>query len=286
MVPTHSSSSVAETVRAERMWAGIAALLLCYYGFFAGMIPLSAAADVLLYTAKFGGIAMIISVIALQTGKPLALAYDGVASLLIGGALVVSGIMWLTGGGGFQGFLNIIFGAMFASSGWRNWNGWMRLRPAGAPQARPVHQSPPPDSSEPARPPSTQRPPPPSDSLAGRIKRHRASDTAEPARDAAPPSQPPQPKTLPSNDSPSPGTKTPDFSLEPPAPEQPPADLKPTELSPDNLASCDSKDADPAIAETDEPSQTKPAQSKPAPTPPPQGFLASFAEPPDTPTSD
>jgi len=272
MHPAHSSSSIAETVRAERMWAGIAALLLCYYGFFAGMVPLSAAADVLLYTAKIGGVAMVISVIVLQTGKPFALAYDGVASLLIGGALVVSGILWLTGGGGFQGFLNIIFGAMFASSGWRNWNVWMQIRSTAMPQARPIHESTSSLSIEPPQPSPRpiDRPQPPSDSLAGRINRHREGESAAPAHDAtAAPSDAPQPMhSAPQEVSP-PSTKTPDFTLESPASIRPPTPTQPS------TESKSANDGTPDTEKIDKPAKSKPESPPPAP---PQGFLASFAD--------
>lgn len=181
MYPSHSTNSVADMVRAERTWAGIAAVLLCYYGYNVALPGTTFAEGLFCYTLRIGGPALVLSVLLLQTGKLFALAYDGIISILIGVGLALSSVLWLMrGGGGFQTYLNIFFGILFFHAGWRNWNVWTQMRTV--------------DLTAPRRPPEpvprTTRHVPPSDSLSGRIKQHREQHAADQAPSEARPPAP------------------------------------------------------------------------------------------------
>ena len=247
MYPPHSSQAIPEMVRAERTWAGIAAVLLCYYGYYVSLPGSTFAEWLFCYTLRIGGPALVLSVLLLQTGKLFALAYDGVVSILIGVGLAVSSVLWLmSGGGGAQTYLNIFFGILFFNSGWRNWSVFAQMQSV--------------DVSAPRRPsdPRTQptRDQSPSDSLAGRIKRSREQE-------------PQDPPTVPTPDiaepaSPDPGpTPAPELTLDPPArvesPTIPQASAKPPVE--DDLA--------------DPPSSL---ESMPPLSSSTKGFLASFAD--------
>ncbi len=92
-------------------------------------------------TLEFGGWALAITAVLLFTGKLPMLAVDAVVCGLIGILLALSGLLVL--GGGLQAMINIIFGVMFGSSGWRSWREFSSLRNAyRAPktaQAKPAH---------------------------------------------------------------------------------------------------------------------------------------------------
>lgn len=248
MYPPHSSSAIPEMVRAERTWAGIAAVLLCYYGYYVAMPGSTFAEGLFCYTLRIGGPALILSVLLLQTGKLFALAYDGIVSILIGVGLAVSSVLWLMGGGGgAQTYLNIFFGILFFNSGWRNWSVFKQMQSV--------------DVSSPRRPADPETQPtqhlPPSDSLAGRIKRQRETQPAEPTRESTPPAESsaqPQPVSPPASEIPF---------------DQPPVPEVPSEPTPQQVE---------PSAEAD---STKPPfslKSMPPLSSSTEGFLASFAD--------
>ena len=286
MYPHNQTARTARIVRAERMWAGVAALLLCYYGFFAGFIPLTPAAKLMVYTVRFGGVAMVVSVVGLQTGWVVALAYDGIASMLIGAGLAISGAMWLSGGGDFQGMLNIVFGVMFAASGWRNWTTFNNLRAAAATPSQPLH---PPGGARGSVHGDAQAgatgdahvgtPPAPGDSLAGRIRRQREQDRVQ-AQRISESGGFAAPRADVTSDAPAAVEAAPESAANP--------DMAPNPTTASNTASVPDPQSDlnPAPQSPDESDHTDAPGSEPPAPAPPEGFLAGFADPEKPPQAD
>lgn len=121
--PRTPNQTIAAAVRSRALWPGIAALLLCYFGFFYYSGGVTTGGWVLFYTLRLGGVAMAVSTLLLLTGWKTALAIDGIASMLIGGGLFASGMLMISGDT-TQGLLNLVFGYMFASSGWSSYSDW------------------------------------------------------------------------------------------------------------------------------------------------------------------
>ncbi len=71
------------------------------------------------YTLQFGGGAMALAAVLSLAGVPLALLYDAIVSIFIGVALVVSGVL-VYADKPHQAVFNILFGLIFAHSGYRN----------------------------------------------------------------------------------------------------------------------------------------------------------------------
>lgn len=121
--PRTPNQTIAAAVRSRALWPGIAAVLLCYFGFFYYSGGVTTGGWVLFYTLRLGGVAMAVSTLLLLTGWKTALAIDGIASMLIGGGLFASGVLMISGDT-TQGLLNLVFGYMFVSSGWSGYNDW------------------------------------------------------------------------------------------------------------------------------------------------------------------
>jgi hypothetical protein len=179
---------VASVVRSQALSAGIAAALLLYFGFTS--IWFSAAVT-LEFTLKVGGIAMAVSTVLLITGIPFALLFDGVAAMVIGAGLALSGIRWCVDIQriDFQGLLNFVFAAIFASSGWRNYQSYRTVMSATTGSGGENHGY----AERPEESPYQQAPPPPPDhSLGSQLldrARHEPRDEA-PAKSQDPPIEP------------------------------------------------------------------------------------------------
>lgn len=161
-----------DSVRRNAGSVGIAAALLIYFGFLAGLISPTGTSLfdwgnwIFFHTLRVGGIAMAGITVWSMLGRPVALLADALVSIVIGVLFVLSGVIMLIDGGRGQAFLNIIFGVMFASAGVRNgrvWAGRMTTRTNSAdnepgvfeaagrsdvPEARPAESI----SSAPAKP--------------------------------------------------------------------------------------------------------------------------------------
>ena len=130
---------VASVVRGNVWSVAIGAALLCYYGFKALATPegtdLFSRSNLLFFhTVRIGGLALAVLAVWCWLGKPLALAVDGVVSVLIGVLFILSGGGMLIDSGGSIGFntiLIMLFGMMFFGSGRRNWQTYRHLVAGG-----------------------------------------------------------------------------------------------------------------------------------------------------------
>lgn len=120
------NESIAARVRSNAWSAGIAAVLLCYFGFavfqFQPVTNAFTAGDAVFnYTLRIGGIAMVLVTLMSLAGWLPTLIVDAVASFSIGLALILGGVLMGIGGGfGVNQILYMVFGATFVSAGLRN----------------------------------------------------------------------------------------------------------------------------------------------------------------------
>jgi len=160
--PSLPSPAVAAAVRSQAVWALIAAIMMLYFGFYQiSVIHDSFSARLLVYTLRYGGIAMAVSAALLATGRPFALAVDGVFSLAIGAALALSGILWIATVKtlSLDTILELVFGYLFFTAGLRSFREYRQLMrptapPADEPMATPDHASAQPYASTYAPPPA------------------------------------------------------------------------------------------------------------------------------------
>ena len=117
-------------VRGQALWAGIAACIMLYFGLRTGSSD-NLSGDVLRYTLVYGGICMAVSTLLLLSGQRLALLFDGLVAMAVGGALILSGLLWF----GYlrtidlTGILGLVFGYLFFTSGLRNYKDYVQSRP-------------------------------------------------------------------------------------------------------------------------------------------------------------
>ena len=117
-------------VRGQALWAGIAACIMLYFGLSA-VFSDNLSGDLLRYTLVYGGICMAVSTLLLLSGQRFALLFDGMVAMAVGGALVLSGLLWL----GYlrtidlTGILGLIFGYLFFTSGLRSYKDYVQTRP-------------------------------------------------------------------------------------------------------------------------------------------------------------
>jgi hypothetical protein len=189
-----------ETDERARVWvrqnagsAGIAALLMLYFGFSALAAPtgtgLFERSNWLLYnTVRIGGVAMAVIAAWSLLGNPLVLAVDAVVSTAVGLSLIVSGGGMLIGGGdAFQNAMLILFGMMFVGAGVRNGRLFAHLsarerRASNADARLPV------DDEAPVAPVDTLQP-----SLAARLAERSRQKADTSAQTPAEPESPPTP---------------------------------------------------------------------------------------------
>ncbi len=165
MAQTRDQAHIAEVVRRNTMAAAIAALLLCYYGYYGLSEPvvtdLFTRSNWLFYhTLRIGGVMMGGLAAWSLTGMVQALAVDGVVSILIGGLFALSGGGMLIDGGGvsMNTILIIIFGMMFFGTGRRNWLTYRHLTAGGRVSMAEVFTM-----EETMVPPSVSQPAPPTE---------------------------------------------------------------------------------------------------------------------------
>jgi hypothetical protein len=117
---TLQTADTARIVRSNALYAAIAAVLMLFYGFSGEWVAAAATLEV---TLKMGGIAMALSTVLLLTGRPFALLYDGIATMVVGGGLALSGIRWCVDiqAVDFNAALKFVFAALFISSGRRSY---------------------------------------------------------------------------------------------------------------------------------------------------------------------
>jgi len=238
----------AREVRSQVVWAAISAVLLLYFGWGRGeVINYTSGAAILDWTCKIGGLAMALSTLVLLTGKPWALLYDGVAALAIGVGIFLGGVLWLGGGIDTQGLLMLVFGYLFAQSGWHSYSMWSDSN-TGARPSQSLHAY----DADFERKYDRVRDAPPSSSLASQLRNRQSQppdsdDEQSASADVA---------TVDSSEDV-------DWSLD----EQP--------------ASSDESASEPEQTTDDAPAskQSRPPQPPPADDDPSGGFLASFADP-------
>ena len=114
------AASASSAIRRQAVWSAIAAGLLLYFGKSVDWELVSTGGAVIGPLIMFSGYLMIASTVLLLSGVPFALAFDGVASMLIGLVLAISGGVLLMQGIAAQGMINMVVGFVFASSGWNN----------------------------------------------------------------------------------------------------------------------------------------------------------------------
>ena len=117
-------------VRRQALWAGIAACVMLYFGLSAGFSD-NLSGEVLRYTLVYGGVCMAASALLLLSGQRVALFFDGMVAMAVGGALILSGLLWF----GYlrtidlTGILGLVFGYLFFTSGLRNYKDYFQSRP-------------------------------------------------------------------------------------------------------------------------------------------------------------
>lgn len=148
-----NSGLVREQTAQYAIGTAIGAACMLYVGFGLSLEGIStsglynSSVDALTWMMKIGGIAMAVTAALLWAGVGLALLIDGVLTLAVGGAMLIIGGIWITHSD-MQGFLLLIFGAVYISSGWSCWragrglNAWQQM--ASADDQVAVGASPPP----------------------------------------------------------------------------------------------------------------------------------------------
>ncbi len=127
---THSEMS---RVRQNVFPAGVAALILLYFGFavfeFQAVKDTFTLGDTLFnYTIRIGGIALAILAAASLSGRAVVLLADAFVSILVGAGLILGGLLMMAGGAMTTGyFLYLIFGGLFVSSGMRNLRDYRKI---------------------------------------------------------------------------------------------------------------------------------------------------------------
>lgn len=131
---SQEADAIRSTVRRNAIWAAGAAVIMLYFGI-GTSIPHGTVAPqtqgwfLFLYALKVGGAALILSALLSLVGIPLALMYDAVASVAIGLALAVSGVL-IYRDSSYQALFNLAFGALFVHCGYRNWREFNLVSPA------------------------------------------------------------------------------------------------------------------------------------------------------------
>ena len=117
-------------VRRQALWAGIAACVMLYFGLSTGFSD-DLSGEVLRCTLVYGGICMAVSTLLLLSGQRFALFFDGIVAMAVGGALVLSGLLWF---GYLKSIdrtliLGLLFGYLFFTSGLRSYKDYLQSRP-------------------------------------------------------------------------------------------------------------------------------------------------------------
>ena len=213
-----SEQAVKQRIRGTAIWSAVAAGLMLYYTYSGGGWDKSKIESISVWmfvlTLELGGWAMALSTLLLLTGIRPALAFDAVASAVIGLFLLASGLLMFSLGG-LQPVLNVVFGVIFIGAGRRSWQEHQLLRAPSRiePEWRQAVASP---TGQDAR--AEQAPDAPTDSLASRLRQRTQQAPQEP-----PPPSPPVPESAP-----------------PPAPEPPPpAPEPPSEPTADTTSKAD-----------------------------------------------
>ncbi|MCP4250366.1 MAG: hypothetical protein GY778_25260 [bacterium] len=237
------------------LWSAIAAALMLYFRYPRGSWilpsenPGRAGGLIFINTLEFGGWAMVLTTLGLLAAVRRALAFDAIASGLIGVLFVISGIL-LFSGGGIQPILYGVFGLMFIGSGRNSWREYVLLAPAASDLAEPSYD---PHFAERHAAAQAESP---TGSLAGRLMQQSRERLS-----AKPIDQPPPQPAAPTQSSP------------PVAPEPPPPVVVPSIQAPTPAPTPPTK-PEPHADHTKE---------EPADEPTPDGFLAQFAQPEDPP---
>jgi len=136
--PSRRDAAVSASIRGQAVWALIAAITLLYFGY-KGVVLLegSFANELLVYTLRIGGIAMVLSTVLLALGVPVALMVDGIFSMLIGAAMVIAGVLWAFENRtlSLDTILELVFGYLFFTAGLRNFRDFARLGEPAAPDS-------------------------------------------------------------------------------------------------------------------------------------------------------
>ena len=127
---THENEPGGELSRQSRgegaVSAAIGAALMLFVGF---GLDLKGLADSRLYnvsvdgftwTMKVGGILMGMVAVLLWAGWRPALLADAILTMAIGAIMIFAGAVWLSQSD-MEGFLLLVFGAVFLRSGWGSW---------------------------------------------------------------------------------------------------------------------------------------------------------------------
>lgn len=166
--------------RQNAFWAGLAALMMLYFGWvktgegISGNAFYDTSVDVFYWMLKIGGILMLIVSAMCGTGVRAGLLLDVVVSGICGSVMVFCGVYWgVNNGIDMYYLLYAVFGVMFLGSAKSCWVSYHASRPPPpdvgpvvAPPPEPVH----PASIHPASLPDDTQAPPPEGYLAALAK--------------------------------------------------------------------------------------------------------------------
>lgn len=167
-----------EAARANAWQSALPAVLMLYYGFFQETSGISnselynRSVTVFFVTLKLGGCALAVVAGLSALGLPLALAADGVLSIVCGALFVACGVIWALNSD-MQGLLLLLFGAMFLSSGRAAWTTYQQFS-----AVEPVEWADVNEPEHPASKPSEALPrtdePPPADGYLAALSREKS----------------------------------------------------------------------------------------------------------------
>jgi len=185
---------ITEVVRRNTIAAAVAALLLCYYGYYGLAEPvvtdLFTRSHWLFYhTLRIGGVLMGVIAVWSITGMVQALAVDGVVACLIGVLFALAGGGMLIDSGGAVGMntiLIIIFGMMFVGAGRRSWQTFRHLSSGGRVVTEEFFTTDAPAASFAPSPPSSAAPPVPAQAPVESASEPTVEATPEPTAETAP----------------------------------------------------------------------------------------------------
>ena len=166
------------------MWVGIAALLMLYFGWFAGTVGVSdnefynTTVDVFNWMLRIGGICLLIVAILCFARARIGLLFDAVISGIVGLIMTLCAAYWLACGGVvLQYLVYLFFGGLFLNAARGSWiayaasgpestvassggRGWFGVKPLEPPQPEPEPEPPHPASIRPKSLPDGDEPPP------------------------------------------------------------------------------------------------------------------------------
>jgi hypothetical protein len=126
---------VRHVVRGTAFWSALCGALMLFYGVgqwisFSDSAVFGAALQVWVWTLRIGGATMLLVAALCLVGLPIALLLDAMACCLIAILLGVTGLLFVVTSGVHEvnGWLSMIFAAVFVNAGWRSWQAFAMWR--------------------------------------------------------------------------------------------------------------------------------------------------------------